>query len=73
VRELANQQGFEAARGILDSASLTPEKHDLAAAAIASANIGPGTPAKATWLLESLRGEDSRAVTGFTDRWAHAD
>jgi hypothetical protein len=73
VRELADQQGFEAVREILGSASLTTEKHDLAAAAIASANIGPDTPAKAKWLLESLRGEDSRAIVEFTDRWAHAD
>jgi len=73
VHSLADQQGFDAARGILSSASLTPEKHDLAAAAIASADIGSDTPAKAKWLLESIRGEDARAITGFADRWTHAD
>jgi len=73
IDALAGQQGFESARKILDSASLSPEKHDLAAASIAAANIGPDTPAKAKWLLESLRSEDTRAVIAFTDQWAHAD
>ncbi len=73
VRTLAEQQGFDAAREILLSASLAPEKHDLAAASIAAANIGPETPAKARWLLESIRGEGGRAITGFADRWTHAD
>lgn len=73
VRELADQQGFDAVREILNSASLAPEKHDLAAASIAATNIGPETPAKAKWLLASLRGEDKRAILEFTDRWTHAD
>jgi hypothetical protein len=73
VRELADQQGFDAAREILGSASLTPEKHDLAAAGIAAANIGPETPAKAKWLLESLRSRNGRAVTVFMEQWTHAD
>lgn len=73
VNALAAEQGFDAAREILNSASLTPEKHDLAAASIAAANIGPETPAKAKWLLESLRSDDKRAILEFTDRWTHAD
>jgi hypothetical protein len=73
VGALADQQGFAAAREILGSASLIPERHDLAAASIAAANIGPDTPAKAKWLLESLRSDDMRAVVEFTDRWSHAD
>jgi hypothetical protein len=73
VRALAEQQGFDAAREILNSASLTPEKHDLAAASIAASNIGPATPANAKWLLESLRSDDKRAIIEFTDQWAHAD
>lgn len=73
VGTLAEQQGFEAARDILSSALLTPEKHDLAASSIAAANIGPETPAKAKWLLESLRSEDKRAIVEFTNQWTHAD
>lgn len=73
VRKLADQHGFDAARQILSSASLAPEKHDLAAASIAAANIGPDTPAKAKWLLESLRSEDTRAIIDFTSQWTHAD
>jgi hypothetical protein len=73
VSALAGQQGFESARKILNSASLSPEKHDLAAASIAAADIGAETPAKAKWLLESLRSEDTRAIAEFTDQWAHAD
>lgn len=73
VKTLADQQGFDAAREILSSASLTPEKHDLAAATIAAANIGADTPAKAKWLLETLRSEDNRAVREFTNEWTHAD
>jgi hypothetical protein len=73
VRKLTGQQGYDAARQVLDSASLTPEKHDLAAASIAASNIGAGTPAKAKWLLESLRSEDTRAIQEFTDQWTHAD
>ena len=73
VREFADQQGFDVAREILESASLTPEKHDLAAASIASTKIGSETPTKAKWFLESLRSEDMRAVVEFADRWTHAD
>lgn len=73
VRELTGQQGYDAARQVLDSASLAPEKYDLAAASIAASNIGAGTPAKAKWLLESLRSEDTRAIREFADQWTHAD
>ena len=73
VSKLAEQQGFDAAKEILNSASLTPEKHDLAAASIAATNIGTETPAKAKWLLESLRSDDKRAIVEFTDQWTHAD
>ncbi len=73
VKKLTDQQGYEAARQVLDSASLTPEKYDLAAASIAATNIGPETPAKAKWLLESLRSEDTRAVKEFADQWTHSD
>lgn len=73
VGKLAEQQGYEAIRQVLESASLTPEKHDLAAASIAAANIGSETPDKAKWLLESLRSDDKRAIVEFTDQWAHSD
>lgn len=73
VSKLAEQQGFDAAKEILVSSSLTPEKHDLAAASIAATNIGPDTPAKAQWFMQSLRSEDKRAIVEFTDRWTHAD
>jgi hypothetical protein len=73
VSKLTDHQGYEAARQVLDSASLTPEKYDLAAASIAATNIGPETPAKAKWLLESLRSEDTRAVKEFADQWTHSD
>jgi hypothetical protein len=73
VAELANHHGVEAARGILQSASLTPEKHDLAAAGIAGAKIGPGTKEAAAWLLESLRSDDPRALETFTKTWTHGD
>lgn len=73
VRKLTDQQGYDSARQVLDSAALTPEKYDLAAASIAATDIGAGTPAKAKWLLESLRSEDTRAIQDFTDQWTHAD
>ncbi|MEY3897409.1 MAG: hypothetical protein RLZZ214_2930 [Verrucomicrobiota bacterium] len=49
---LVAQQGFDAAREILSSASLTPGKHDLATAAIAATTIGPETKERAEWPLE---------------------
>lgn len=76
VRSLANQQGFEAVREILDSASLLPEKHDMAAASIAAADIGSETNARAAWLLENLKTNGHRALEEFTERWTgnnHAD
>ncbi len=73
VSKLAEHQGYEATKEILVSASLTPEKHDIAAASIAASNIGTDTPAKAKWLLESLRSEDQSALAEFSDRWTHTD
>jgi hypothetical protein len=76
VQSLAAQQGFDAARGILSSASLTPEKHDMAAAGIAAAKIGPETKDRAAWLLENLRSDDREAPDLFTSSWtrgSHAD
>lgn len=70
---LAKQQGFEAAREILNTASLAPEKHDLAAAGIASASIGPDTRDRAAWLLENLRSSDPRALAEFTGKWTEAN
>jgi hypothetical protein len=69
VRELANQQGFEATQKILESASLLPEKHDMAAAGIAAANIGPETKDRAAWLLENLKTDGYRALEEFTETW----
>ena len=74
--ELAKQHGFDAAREILSTASLTPEKHDLAAAGIASASIGPDTKDRAAWLLENLRTDDPQALGLFSSSWTrgnHAD
>lgn len=73
VSELANQHGFDAAREILNSASLAPEKHDLAAAGIASAAIGPETKERAAWLLENLRSDDPRALAEFTCTWTEGN
>lgn len=73
VGELANQLGFDAARELLGSADLAPEKHDLAAAGIASADIGPGTRQRAAWLLENLRSEDPQALAEFTGKWAQGN
>jgi hypothetical protein len=73
VRELANQHGFDAARKILNSASLAPEKHDLAAAGIASAAIGPETKQRAAWLLENLRSDDPQALAAFTGTWTEGN
>lgn len=69
VREFTHQQGFEAAKGILESASLLPEKHDLAAAGIAAANIGSETKDRAAWLLENLKTDGYRALEEFTETW----
>lgn len=73
VADLTNEQGVEAARELLSSASLTPENHDLAAAGIASASIGPDTKEAAAWLLESLRSDDPRALKTFTSEWTQGD
>lgn len=73
VADLANEQGVEAAREILNSASLTPEKYDLAAAGIAGAKIGPDTKEAAEWLLDSLRSDDPLALKTFTHEWTHGD
>jgi hypothetical protein len=73
VQSLAAQQGFDAARGILSSASLTPEKHDMAAAGIAAAKIGPETKDRAAWLLENLRSDDGRALDLFTSSWTQGN
>lgn len=73
VRELAGQQDFDTAREILSSASLAPEKHDLAAASIAAANIGPETRDRAAWLLENLRTDDHRALEAFTGTWTQGN
>jgi hypothetical protein len=76
VKSLTDQQGFDAAREILGSSSLTPEKHDLAAATIAAAKIGPETKDRAAWLLENLRSDDREAPDLFTSSWTrgnHAD
>lgn len=71
--ELARQQGFDAARTILSTASLAPEKHDLAASGIASASIGAETRERAVWLLEELRSDDPLALAEFTGKWAEAN
>ena len=73
VKALTDQQGFDAAREILDSASLTPEKHDLAAATIAGAKIGTETKDRAAWLLENLRSDDGRALDLFTSLWTQGN
>lgn len=73
VQSLADQVGFEAAREILGSASLAPDKHDLAAATIASAKIGPETKDRAAWLLENLRSDDGRALDLFTSSWTQGN
>ena len=73
VKSLTEQQGFDSAREILDSASLTPEKHDLAAATIAGAKIGPETKDRAAWLLKILRSDDDRALGRFTNSWTQGN
>lgn len=73
VQSLAAQQGFDAAQGILNSASLTPEKHDMAAASIAAAKIGPETKDRAAWLLKNLRSGDGRALDLFTRSWSQGN
>lgn len=73
AREMANQQGFDAARDILTHSSLTPENFDMAAAGIAAAKIGPETRARAQWLLENLRSDDTRALAEFAREWTHAN
>jgi hypothetical protein len=73
VRSLADQVGFDAAREILGSVSLAPEKHDVAAATIASAGIGPETRDRAAWLLENLRTEDPEALGLFSSSWARGN
>ncbi|MES2982801.1 MAG: hypothetical protein V4727_10850 [Verrucomicrobiota bacterium] len=65
--------GFEATRDLIEQANLTPENHDLAAGGIAAANFGPEAPARAAWLLESLKSEKTGVVSNFASSWAHAD
>ena len=73
VQTVAHKSGFEASRDLLTGAKLTPENHDLAAASIAGAQIGPETPARAAWLLESLKSENKEAVTHFASAWTEGD
>ena len=73
VKSLTDQHGFDAAREILSSTSLAPENHDLAAASIAAAKIGPETKERAEWLLENLRSDDGRALGLFASSWAEAN
>lgn len=73
IETLTDQQGFDAAREILGSASLTPEKHDLAAATIAAAKIGPETRDRAAWLLETLRSDDGSGLDQFTATWTRGN
>ncbi|MES2982092.1 MAG: hypothetical protein V4727_07240 [Verrucomicrobiota bacterium] len=70
---VVKESGFESARDILTRTELNPEDRDLAAAAIAGANIGPETPARAAWLLESLQSENKEALTQFAAMWAQDD
>jgi hypothetical protein len=67
--KIGRQQGFDAARDILINASLTPESFDLAAAAIAGAQIGQETSLRAEWLLENLRSDNLRAISEFAEKW----
>ncbi len=73
VGSLTDQHGFDAAREILASASLAPEKHDLAAASIAAAKPGPETRDRAAWLLENLRSDDPRPLEKFAGSWTEAN
>lgn len=73
VSELAHQHGFEAARKILHSTPLAPEKHDLAAASIAASGIGTATRDRAAWLMENLRADDPQALAEFTGRWTEGN
>jgi hypothetical protein len=73
VQSLADQQGFDAARLILSSATLAPDKHDMAAASIASAKIGPETKDRAAWLLENLRSGDHRPLDQFASTWTEGN
>ncbi|MGB6222158.1 hypothetical protein [Haloferula sp.] len=72
TRALSQHAGFDSARDILASAKLTAERHDLAAAGIAAADIGPQTGARADWLIATLRDKDAGAVTGFAAAWTQA-
>lgn len=69
---LAVNTGYDVAREALESAKLTPEGHDFAAAGIAAAEIGPQTASRADWLIRSLQSENVAAVTRFTASWTQA-
>ena len=73
ARELSRRSGFENAQAALAAAKLPPENHDLAAAGIAAANIGPDTPDRAQWLLESLQADTPFAVNHFAAAWTSKD
>jgi hypothetical protein len=54
--------------------SLPAGQFNKIAAATATASIGPGTPAQADWLLQSLRGPDrAPAITQLMRTWTSAD
>ncbi|MGB6220455.1 hypothetical protein [Haloferula sp.] len=72
TRALSQHAGFDSARELLARAELTAERHDLAAAGIAAADIGPQTAARADWLITTLRDKDAGAVTGFAAAWTQA-
>lgn len=73
ARALADKSTFEANLDLLSRAELTPEKHDLAAAAIACAKIDDDTPACAAWLLNTLQTEQTEPITHFATSWTEGD
>lgn len=72
-RALAQKSTFEANLVLLSRAELTPEKHDLAVAAIAAAKIDDDTADRAAWLLQTLKTDQAEPITYFAQTWTEGD
>lgn len=73
VSALGENAGFDTSRAALDTAQLSPQAHDIAAAALAATGIGPQTPERAAWLMNNLRGKDPEPLREFICAWTGAD
>lgn len=73
VTALTHKSDFEINLNLISSVELTPEKHDLAAALIATQKINDQTPDHAAWLLDSLKTDRTAPITQLAQKWTQKD